>query len=165
LLRGILWAVTIPACIFCRTQLLLRRESFQTVSQIEWHFIALIRIELSLLRLIFDIKTEVHIRVLCSRDIATAVAGDSTRELAVEGLVHDALAIVGVGISRAAICEVKRVENELHVFVRVLLLVACKCLLVSASIHDTVNRPIAAYLSSQPTTHEHADRSKALVLV
>lgn len=74
-----------------------------------------------------------------------------------------AFAVIGIGISGATICEVERVENELHILMCVLLLVACKCLPELASMTCILSG--TAHLAGQPASHEHADCSEALVLV
>jgi hypothetical protein len=45
--------------------------------------------------------------------------------------MDNTFAVFRVGIGRAAICEVESIEDELHVLMRVLLLVACECLELS----------------------------------
>lgn len=51
--------------------------------------------------------------------------------------MDDAFAVIGIGVGGAAVGEVKRVEDELHVLVCVLLLVACKSLRMLACYNFT----------------------------
>jgi hypothetical protein len=129
LLGCVLWAVTVPASIFCRAQLFSSSESLQAIAQVQLNlvgFVGFVGIVFALLRLVLYVETEVHIRILCGGNIATAITGNCARQLAIEGLMHYAFAVFDIGVGRAAVCEVERVEDELHILVCVLLLVACE---------------------------------------
>jgi hypothetical protein len=126
LLGCVLWAVAVPASIFCRAQLFSSSESLQAIAQVQLNLVGFVGIVFTLLRLVLYVETEVHIRILCGGNVATAITGNCTRQLAIEGLMHYAFAVFDIGVGRAAVCEVERVEDELHILVCVLLLVACE---------------------------------------
>jgi hypothetical protein len=75
----VLRAIAIPASIVRGTKLFSRREPFQAISQVKKRFVALVDIGFALLGLVPDVETEIHVGILRSCDITTAVAGDSTR--------------------------------------------------------------------------------------
>lgn len=121
LLCGVLATVTILTGIF--TQFLSPCESVQTTLKPYLNIIWVATFYLFLLGQIPYVQAEIHVRFKCSCCILAAVACYGAGELTVEGLVHDAVAIVRV--ARATVLKVQCIEHELHVLVRILLLVSC----------------------------------------
>jgi molybdopterin-binding protein len=64
---------------------------------------------LPLLRLVSYVETEVHVRIEGGRNVTTTVASDGARELAIEGLMDYACAVLRVGVGRTAISAVEGV--------------------------------------------------------
>lgn len=121
LLCGILATVTILTGVF--TKLLSSRESVQATLEPYLNIIRVATFGLLLLGQIPYVQAEIHVRFKRSCCVLAAIACYSAGELAVKGLVHNAVALVRVG--RATVLKVQCVEHELHVLVRILLLVSC----------------------------------------